>query len=531
MRHGQVRTDGGQPTARRHVPTLLGATLILLSFALALSGGAFASSSAGWAPQDAGATLDFADVACTDDSHAWAVGRDERGGWGGIFATTDGGATWRAQYSGALLMGVTFANASDGWAVGRAQTGSGTIFATTDGGATWKPQYADDNLPSLEDVACTDASHAWAVGYGTILATTDGGATWKPQYSGAGDEVIHAVAFANPSDGWAVGYHANLSTTDGGATWTAQSAGEVVDLYDVACTDASHAWAVASGGLLATTDGGATWRAQKPNVTAALQAVAFADSNHGWAVGESSAETGYGTILATTDGGVSWFEQTNTGNGQILEGIACADATHAWAVGAYGSIVATANGGLTTPTLTGFVPSSGLEGADVTLSGSGLGGATAVRFGGVAATYFVHSTGLITATVPRGARTGKITVTTPGGRATSAARFTVVVTPALTLKLGGLTSGVLRLGKRVTMSGKATPSSLAGKKVALTVYRRSGYEWWVKVASLGRTITRAGTYSGTYKPARKGRYRVRATVAAAATNTAARTTWRTFRVR
>jgi len=54
------------------------------------------------------------------------------GGSGTILATTDGGATWKAQNSGTtvILIGVALANATDGWAVG---TG-GIIVATTTGG-------------------------------------------------------------------------------------------------------------------------------------------------------------------------------------------------------------------------------------------------------------------------------------------------------------------------------------------------------------------------------------------------------------
>ena len=78
--------------------------------------------------------------------------------------------------------------------------------------------------------------------------------------------------------------------------------------------------------------------------------------------------------------------------------------------------------------------------------------------------------------MPAGASTGKITVTTPGGTATSATGFTVAVTPKLTLKLSGLKSGVLKLGKRVTAKGKVTPTSLAGGKVVLTVYWEDGVQ-------------------------------------------------------
>jgi len=78
------------------------------------------------------------------------------------------------------------------------------------------------------------------------------------------------------------------------------------------------------------------------------------------------------------------------------------------------------------PTVTSFSPGSGTVGSQVTITGVSLKQATAVKFGGVAATAFtVSSDTKITATVPSGAVTGKISVVTPGGAGNSATSFTV----------------------------------------------------------------------------------------------------------
>jgi hypothetical protein len=70
------------------------------------------------------------------------------------------------------------------------------------------------------------------------------------------------------------------------------------------------------------------------------------------------------------------------------------------------------------PTVTGVNPSSGPEagGSSVTITGTNLTGATAVKFGLTNATSFtVNSATSITATSPSGAGTVDVTVTTPGG--------------------------------------------------------------------------------------------------------------------
>jgi len=78
------------------------------------------------------------------------------------------------------------------------------------------------------------------------------------------------------------------------------------------------------------------------------------------------------------------------------------------------------------PVISGIAPASGPVGLEMTITGTGFTGASAVKFGGVKATGFtVNSGATITATVPGGALTGKVSVTTAGGSASSRTVFTV----------------------------------------------------------------------------------------------------------
>jgi subtilisin-like proprotein convertase family protein len=103
------------------------------------------------------------------------------------------------------------------------------------------------------------------------------------------------------------------------------------------------------------------------------------------------------------------------------------------------------------PTVSSFAPTSGAPGTSVVITGTNFIGATAVRFGGVAATTFTeNSTTQITATVPIGAITGPISVTTATGTGTSAASFTVsALAPSITL----LDPGSGKVGDVITING------------------------------------------------------------------------------
>ena len=108
------------------------------------------------------------------------------------------------------------------------------------------------------------------------------------------------------------------------------------------------------------------------------------------------------------------------------------------------------------PTITGFNPTSGPVGTAVTITGTGLTGATTVKFNTTTQpTYTVTDDSHISTTVPTGATTGQITVITPGGTATTAgltpSTFNVTAPAGPTITSFGPTSGPV--GTSVVING------------------------------------------------------------------------------
>ena len=84
------------------------------------------------------------------------------------------------------------------------------------------------------------------------------------------------------------------------------------------------------------------------------------------------------------------------------------------------------------PTVASFAPQSGPASSVITIVGTNLTGATAVRFNGVGSTVVTSITATsLQASVPSNASSGKISVTTSGGAATTTLDFTVTVPPPI----------------------------------------------------------------------------------------------------
>jgi photosystem II stability/assembly factor-like uncharacterized protein len=258
----------------------------------------------------------------------WVVGREElphgAGSAGVILFTRDGGIKWRRAALNTFpgLNQVRFLDAKNGFIVGDGteEYPSG-MFATNDGGSTWKavpgPRSATWLAAAFKDAGTGAVAGAWnrlaalrsgalapadvdllggravsglyltgdraiAAGQGGLVLLSDNaGGRWGPADLNVPMAIRAAWDFYTiggaGTDVWVAGRpgSAMLHSKDRGKSWEIVRTGQPLPLNGLFFLDGQHGWAVGEvGGILATSDGGKTWNVQRRgNQRAALLCV------------------------------------------------------------------------------------------------------------------------------------------------------------------------------------------------------------------------------------------------------------------
>src|SRR5581483_1184093 len=125
----------------------------------------------------------------------------------------------------------------------------GGIWTTTDSGATWN-SFSTGVAQRHRAFAWLDTKHGIVVGNdGTILATEAGGKTWQPRTSGVKEHLMDITFIGN--SGWIAGYQGViLHSDDGGKTWTRQRSTTTLTLESLFFLDKDHGWAAGWSGTI-----------------------------------------------------------------------------------------------------------------------------------------------------------------------------------------------------------------------------------------------------------------------------------------
>ncbi len=369
---------------RPFVTVLLAVAIAVVAWPVAAS--AATGTSSAMCPASGPIAENLSGVSETSSSDVWAVGSCFNGtapqtliehwdgtAWTEVASPNPGGSANRNQ-----LVGVAVLSASNAWAVGfyYNPTPSQTLVEHWNG-TSWKhvTSPAPGSGSTLNAIAATSSANAWAVGTyynGTTSQTLVlhwNGTKWSkvgsPNPSCPAGISLNGVAATSSSNAWAVGY-CNTDTADqtlvlhwNGTKWSKVAspspscpAGGISLNGVTAAISSSHAWAVGdcytSSGVqtvILRWNGTAWQQVTSPNPGgssgSALTAVAATSSTNAWAVGNY----GIGTLSATQTlvlhwDGTTWAQVASpnpgpSGSQNNLLGVAVLSSSEAWAVGDY----------------------------------------------------------------------------------------------------------------------------------------------------------------------------------------------------
>ena len=199
---------------------------------------------------------------------------------GGVFKTTDGGATWVEARNGltnltVYALGISPAFASDGLIL--AGTNYSGLFRSTDGGGSWAQLPSPLNSGEIRAIAFSPAfatDRTLYVSRGStdaLFRSTDGGATWTDIRANIGSVSVGAVAlspaFASDNTLIAATSAGIYKSTNRGNSWAAINSGlTTTDIRSLAfspayATDQTMFAGTGSSGIFRSTNGGASWTA------------------------------------------------------------------------------------------------------------------------------------------------------------------------------------------------------------------------------------------------------------------------------
>ena len=229
---------------------------------------------------------------------------------GGIYTSTNSGATWTLQTNAPNASWMSIASSADGTKL-VAATLYDKIYTSANSGVTWTQQNNPPDVYCWAIASSSDGTKLAAVGGGIYTSTsTDSGASWTQTASG-GDATF---SVASSGDGTklitgAQGEYPNYSfsfSTNSGNAWIPIHIPNAVDWSAVAASvNGTELVAAAVGcGIYTSTNSGATWKPTSAPTN--LVWYSIATSSNGTKL-EAVADSG--GIYASTNSGVTWAPQ------------------------------------------------------------------------------------------------------------------------------------------------------------------------------------------------------------------------------
>ncbi len=232
---------------------------------------------------------------------------------GGVFKSTDNGASWRPVNNG-LPENEVISLLTDPVSPGTVYAGldGGGLYKSIDGGSTWAAASTGITAPSSIGILALAAHPAQkghlyaAVYYSGVFKTENGGASWVSFSTGLSEKRVRALVIdqLNPLRLYAGTETGVFRSVDGGLTWGRINNGLTATAIQALALDpasSSTVYAGTNGGVFKSTDGGDHWSITGPGLTT-NSVLSLAFTRAGLFAGLWG-----GGVCRTVDGGLTWI--------------------------------------------------------------------------------------------------------------------------------------------------------------------------------------------------------------------------------
>jgi photosystem II stability/assembly factor-like uncharacterized protein/pimeloyl-ACP methyl ester carboxylesterase len=246
-----------------------------------------------------------------------------------IAKSIDGGSNWTIINTGLPLLPMT-AIAVDPTDANTIYAGSnfnsGGLFKTVNGGANWTVLNANLAAVNVRGIVIDPNNHStiYAATFQGVLKTTNGGTSWNLVNVGLLDPNVSSLVLS-VSDSltlYAASFHGGIfKSTNGGSSWIPINVGLTDSTVLCVVEDTSNPatmYAGTSAGLFKSIDQGNSWNLLSSGLAPSSVKVLAIDPNHPNNIyaGTNTRAYGivegmYGGVLKSTDGGLNWVTANN----------------------------------------------------------------------------------------------------------------------------------------------------------------------------------------------------------------------------
>jgi len=273
-----------------------------------VSGGVFLSTNNGasWTQVNNGLTNTSVTALTVSGTNLFAGTGTGQGGWGRVYLSTNNGTSWTEVDAGLPIgrpvsaLAVSGTNLFDGIYYGG-------VFLSTNNGTSWTA--VNNGLTNTEVRAlAVSGTNLFAGTYlGGVFLSTNNGTSWTAVNSGLTCTIVHALAVSGTNLFAGTEFNGVYLSTNNGTSWTAVNTGLTNTYVCALAVSGTNLFAgTFGGGVFLSTNNGASWT-QVNNGLTVSNVFAFAVSGTNLFAG-----TGGGGVFLSTNNGASWT-QANTG--------------------------------------------------------------------------------------------------------------------------------------------------------------------------------------------------------------------------